>query len=594
MKPFYRAFSSLEPSQRRVFIGLLLLRVLLNGLDILGLLLIGLLVTSLVSDGSGPGELNLFAEDFLAALDYSIFGLVMITFLAFVLKTIFALLVTTWTVRYLARLETDKSKTVARYMFSGDLGRVEAFSEGEIIWGLHASMNQAFTVLLTMAASLTAESSLVLFVFVLLVILDPVIAVMALAYFAILVVIFQIGISGKTKKIGTEIADSSARINDQVRQLLGGLREIRIARKTGAFVEQFGTQRSRWAEASAKRQLMLSLPRYFVETALMLGALVLIVAQSQMGNLEAGLGSIAMFLAGGLKIMASLLPMQNSISGLRILLPQAERAIELVEAALRECQNSPQQYKAGPDRVVRRNAIGAKLYGVSLSYSGNSELALDSVSVTFPAGSLSAIVGKSGAGKSTFVDTLLGLRKPQAGVVTIDGLDPGTFISKYPGMVAYVPQSPQVFDGTVLQNIAFGVSTERVSESKVRECLKRVGLDDWVLGMPNGIHSTFGELNEALSGGQRQRLGLARALYENPKLLVVDEPTSGLDPLSAGQINNLFKSLIPSVTVVIVAHQITTVKLANQILFLHQGRVAGLGSYEDLRRGNSLFQKLFD
>ena len=221
---------------------------------------------------------------------------------------------------------------------------------------------------------------------------------------------------------------------------------------------------------------------------------------------------------------------------------------------------------------------------VSLSYPNAVAKALDGVSLSIPAGSSLAIVGPTGSGKSTLADLILGVLEPQEGEVLLDGVTPRDAIQQWPGVIGYVPQDIVVIDGTIRSNVAFGLPPELVDDERIHQVLASAQLLSFVLSERNGLETVVGEHGMKLSGGQRQRLGLARALYTYPKILMLDEATSALDAGTEAAVVNSVASLSYGVTRIVIAHRLATVRECDQVAFLEHGRLAACGSFDDVRR----------
>ena len=198
-------------------------------------------------------------------------------------------------------------------------------------------------------------------------------------------------------------------------------------------------------------------------------------------------------------------------------------------------------------------------------------------------GEFVAIVGSSGAGKSTLADLILGLLKPDQGEVLISDHQPQDAIREWSGAIAYVPQDVLIVNGTIRENIALGYPRDSISQEHIERSIEVSQLDDFVLSLPEGIESRVGERGAKLSGGQRQRLGIARALYSNPKLIILDEATSALDGKTEADLSAAINRLKREVTVVMIAHRLSTVRDADKILYLDQGKALALGNFEEVR-----------
>jgi ABC-type bacteriocin/lantibiotic exporter with double-glycine peptidase domain len=207
---------------------------------------------------------------------------------------------------------------------------------------------------------------------------------------------------------------------------------------------------------------------------------------------------------------------------------------------------------------------------------------LTDLNLTIPAGTLFAIVGPSGGGKSTFLDLLLGILEPNSGSVLIGGIPPSQAFRKWEGAVAYVPQDATITTGTINQNVQLGFGLDFETRDRVESALNAAQLGDLVASLNQGMDSYVGQLGMNLSGGQRQRLGIARALYSNPKLLILDEATSALDVETESELTDSVLGLRGSTTVVVAAHRLTTIRNADTVAYIDQGQILSMGTFEEV------------
>jgi len=223
------------------------------------------------------------------------------------------------------------------------------------------------------------------------------------------------------------------------------------------------------------------------------------------------------------------------------------------------------------------------IIGVTHSYPDAAKPALLDVNLSVPVGTSTALVGSTGAGKSTLTDVILGVIEPDMGSVTISGQNPRETINRWPGAVTYVPQAVALVEGTVRNNVALGIPDEFISDSLVWEALERAHLAEFLRISRDGLDTKVGERGFRLSGGQRQRLGIARALFTRPKLLILDEATSSLDSETEQAITDTLRELEGHVTIITVAHRLATVRLADQLAFFREGILVASGSFEEVR-----------
>jgi ATP-binding cassette subfamily C protein len=293
--------------------------------------------------------------------------------------------------------------------------------------------------------------------------------------------------------------------------------------------------------------------------------------------------------------MASLLPLQNSAATAKTQAEQSLLAHQLLdEIAATSGRVTPEAVT--PDAVTplapsrksttQRSGSGLSvtLKKVDFRYPGARTSALKKISLAIEAGQHVAFIGPSGAGKTTLVDLILGLLEPTAGTVQIGSqvLEGRQLLPE--NLVAYVPQSPGMVSGTIAENVALGTPVEQIDSDRVVEALRTAHLSDFVESLPEGILTPVGSQGNSLSGGQIQRLGLARALYVKPKLIILDEATSALDASSEAFISQSLKELGDDVTVIVIAHRLSTVQHADVVFVVDGGEIVASGSFSHLRK----------
>ena len=226
---------------------------------------------------------------------------------------------------------------------------------------------------------------------------------------------------------------------------------------------------------------------------------------------------------------------------------------------------------------------GVEVKDVTFTYPQNRDPAISGVSLHVKPGQIVSFVGSSGAGKSTLIDSILGILEPEFGTITIQGLPSRDAIKKWPGAIGYVPQDVLITNGTILENVCLGYPINQIDVANVWRALQIAHLADFVNSLPNGLNTQVGDRGTKISGGQRQRIGIARAMYTNPKLLVLDEATSSLDGVTESIITEAIQALKGDVTILLIAHRLSTVKESDVIHYLSGGKLLASGTFEQVR-----------
>jgi ABC-type multidrug transport system fused ATPase/permease subunit len=347
-------------------------------------------------------------------------------------------------------------------------------------------------------------------------------------------------------------------------------------------VTKFKNIRIKQGEAIAISEWLGQVPRYVIDTALVLGIVLVAISQSGTSSISVAASNTALFLTAALRILPTIAPIQGSINGIKNMKGLTERVQEFSKYIDTEYLKR-QDYLRG---LKNSNSISKDfdiiVENLTLRYSKEDRPALVDISFQINSGSTLAIIGASGSGKTTLADCLLGLLEPTSGKVEIDKTSPELYRSLSSGSIAYVSQDVALIDGSIRENVAFALPQSEVDEDKIFQALKRAHIDEFVRNLPQGLETVVGERGTRLSGGQRQRIGIARALYSNPKILVLDEATSALDAETESAITGMLKELHGEVTIISIAHRLSTVMHSDLVLFLRDGKLAGSGKFEDL------------
>ena len=585
----------LTPRQRLGYVLILATRVFVNFLDIAGVAAVGLLGAAGASGFLGDPQASLFG----ITIDIRTPGVLLTVMGAvagfFLLKAALSVFLIRTTAFFLANIEIKNATEIAQFLFTGGLSELRQYSKSEVQFAVTGSTNITFSGVLGSAGMLVTESALLLFMFGLFVIVDPFAAIAITIYFLIVIGIFQLLSSARIRQSGKDFAEGSVDVTQVSLDMFEAFKEISVLMKQFFFLNRFTVARRLYAYGDAQSRFLMAIPRHFVETALALGALAFVAWQLSRGEVTDGLVTAGVFLAGGVRMMAALLPLQNAVLALKNQVEQAKisqeilqksrTSKELIAAVLESSKDSMLAYQES-DKGVR-----VDLSGVTFTHPGSDKPAVRNVSFAIEPGSYVAMVGPSGAGKTTLADLILGLNSPQQGTVTVDGASARQLRESRPGLMAYVPQRPGLVSGTLVENIALGLPKDAIDYDRVTSALQKARLEEFVLGLPDGVHTRLGKNVDSLSGGQVQRLGLARALYTNPKLIVLDEATSALDAEAEASISESIRNIGDDTTVIVIAHRLSTVQRADVVHVIDNGELLASGTFKHLRKTVPMIQE---
>jgi ABC-type multidrug transport system fused ATPase/permease subunit len=370
---------------------------------------------------------------------------------------------------------------------------------------------------------------------------------------------------------------------------LGGVKEIKLRNEQEIFVDDFMKHRMAIGETGRSTAFLADLPKYTMEILFVLGVAVMTVAAFASKAPESALALLAVFVVAGFRVLPSSVRLISSLNVVR----SGLGALDLVLGDLVEAKDYVPSASA-PATTRLPFSEHLVFEDVSFRYPDADRDVLHGIDLRIPAGTSLALVGTSGAGKSTLVDILLGLQRPTAGRVVADGVDIGTRLAEWQANIAMVPQDVYLLDNSLRENIHFALANDTARDDELMVAVEQAQLGDLLAELPDGLDTSVGDRGTRLSGGQRQRVGIARALFRRPQLLVLDEATSALDNATERRITSTIESLHGDVTVVVVAHRLSTVRRCDQIAFLEAGRIAAIGTFDEVRRANSTFARLVE
>jgi ATP-binding cassette, subfamily B, bacterial PglK len=436
---------------------------------------------------------------------------------------------------------------------------------------------------------LVTEAMVVVGLFILLVYVDPLSAIMIIGGMCVFLGLFHYGVRQKLTTWGDISLFHSGKSIQLVNEGLGSIKEMKIFGRESYFIDVFRDHMKQATEAERIHHLISQSPRYYIESitiTMMLGTMIFLLSTGK--EIQSILVTVALFAAAAARIMPSASRCTWAMSLIRFSQPN----LDTVHRDFQEAGNSPQPVEASIESVPFEFNDQIELRNVSYRYEGSESLALDNVSLVIPKNCTVGFVGASGAGKTTAVDLIIGLMKPESGQVLVDDGDIREKASSWQRQIGYIPQNIFLSDGTVKSNVALGINEDNLDEEMVWRALSLAQLDKFARGLPEGLNTMIGERGARLSGGQSQRIGIARALYHDPQVLIMDEATAALDNETERAFMEALERFSGNKTIILIAHRLTTVKNVDQIHFLQNGRLLNSGSYQTLVENCAEFEKI--
>lgn len=595
-----RALVLLPTQERRKLLLVALVQMSLGVLDLIGIALVGLVATAAVSGvqrTQWPDWMQSLLDPIgLGGLTNSqligLFGA--LAAIALIGKTAASAYMSRRVIRFLARQQAEASARLARELFARPLIEVQRWSTAEVLYALSAGVGAAVIGILGSSVVALAEIFLFAIIAVSLLVVDPLLTVVAGALFATIIYVLHVVLGRLSAANARRLADSAMGTTSAIQEALSTYREATVLNRRELYVDRFERLVRVSANATGGNQYILEVPKYVLETTLIVASFGLAIIQFLTKDLLAAATTVAVFLTSGFRIIPALLRLQAAGINIRNGSEGARTTFQLAEYL----HDNPNQVEGAKSQGLPREEIALRgtlsgeysdftptvsLRSVTVQYPDAPTAALVDASLEVAAGQSAALVGSTGAGKSTLADVILGVLHPDQGSVRVGGFAPREAIARWPGALAYVPQAVALVDGTIRDNVALGLPAAVVDDDRVWEALERAHLAQFLRESREGIDTLVGERGIRLSGGQRQRLGIARALYTRPLLLVLDEATSALDAETEQAIVATLRSLEGSVTTVTIAHRLATIREVDTVYYLEGGCITAVGTFEEVR-----------
>jgi ABC-type multidrug transport system fused ATPase/permease subunit len=577
----------LPPPDRKKLVAITLIQILLGALDLLGVVLIGLLgalsVTGLQSQA--PGNRVEFALKFLhlSQTSYQNQAAILATGSVILLvgRTVLSIFFTRKILFFLSRRGASISAELVSRLLSKSLIFIQERTTQETLYAVTKGVELVVLQVLATLVVLVSDLSLLLVLAIGLLLVDPVTAIGTFLIFMIIGYFLYRFMHVRAGSLGVRSSELNIKSNEKIVEVFGSFRESVVRNRRDYYAREIGKLRFDLADTSAEINFLPYVSKYVIETSVVIGALLIGLTQFFLQDASHAVATLAIFLAAGSRIAPAVLRVQQGSIQIRNSLGQAKPTLELLE----DLSDSPvlENVDAPLDLAHEGFKSDIEIKYASLTYPYKSIPAILEINLKIPAGSSVAFVGPSGAGKTTMIDVLLGVLNPDNGEVLISGLSPLQAVKKWPGAISYVPQDVVIAAGSIRENVAMGYPPEVATDEMVLSALKVAHLDGFVADLPDGLDTQVGERGAKISGGQRQRLGIARAMFTRPHLLVLDEATSSLDGETESNISDAIHAMRGSTTVVMIAHRLSTVRYADIVVYLSAGQILAVGTFDDVR-----------
>lgn len=563
------------------------IQITLSFLDLVGVALIGVLgalaVNGVQSKPAGnrvASVLNLLnIEGFSFQNQVAILAILAAIILVF--KTVANVYLTRKVMFFLSRRGAIISGELAEKLLNESLLSIQEKSTQDTVYALTGGVTSITMGVLSTLASMLADAALLIILFIGLLVIDPIIAFFTFTIFALIGYILYWLQRKRAKNLGLMLSEMNIKSNEKIIEVLTSYRELVVRNRRNYYANEVFKLRAKLADAQAEISFLPQVSKYVIETTVILGTVLISGIQFLLQDASRAVATLTVFLAAGSRIAPAVLRFQQGAITIKSNIAASQPTL----AMLHKLRDKPPSNKS-VDRIDFEHSgftPSVTLSEVSFTYPGADRPSLDKVTLSLEQGAFIAIVGPSGAGKTTLVDILLGILEPSSGIVLLSNEKPSKAMERWPGCVGYVPQDVLIVNGTIGDNVALGYPDHSKFEKEILEALASSSLTEFLLQSEGGMEHQVGERGSRLSGGQRQRLGIARALYTKPRILVLDEATSALDGVIESEITDTIKNMRGDTTVITIAHRLSTVREADLVIYMEDGKVLHQGTFEDVR-----------
>jgi ABC-type bacteriocin/lantibiotic exporter with double-glycine peptidase domain len=582
-----KSLAVLTKADRRKLNLVVIIQVLLGGLDLIGVALVGALGALAVSgvQSKQPGNRinlilsHLHLSNLLFQQQVAVIGLLAAA--ALVGRTILSVLFTRRMLFFLSRRGADISADLTYRLLKQPLLQIQTRTIQQNLFAVTSGVNAITMGVIGAAVTILSDFSLLVIIGIGLLVLNPFVALGTLLLFSTIAFVLYVALHRRAQILGNEEARLSIATNQKVIEALSAYRQMFVANRRGFYSQEIAKLRSQAAEVMAETTFMPNIGKYVIETTVVVGSLLLGAIQFWTQDASHAVATLTVFMAAGSRLAPAVLRLQQGSIVIKGAVGQAESTLDLMDQVGTESLTK--------DPVTAFNThhpdfdASVSLKNICFTYSGAAAQTLKDINLEVAPGKVIAIVGPSGAGKTTLIDIILGLITPESGDVLISGIKPSEAIVKHPGAISYVPQDILISDGSVKDNVVLGYDKSQIPQAQIEKALDIAQLSKVVSSMSNGLDTQVGDRGTLLSGGQRQRLGIARALLTNPKLIVLDEATSSLDGQTESELSDAINKLKNQATVILVAHRLSTVRTADQVIYIAEGVIKATGTFDQIR-----------
>lgn len=588
---YFQILNLVSRSDRIKLFLVSLIQIFLAFLDLIGVAFFGLIgsvtvaaISSTKVAGRTESALNFIGlENYTSQMQVVILGLLAGALM--VIKTFASLYFNKKIIFFLSRRSAIISANLTSNLFKKSFIEIKKQGSQKLIYSLTTGVDRITIGVLATSVMLVADFALLAVLLLGLIAVSTTMTLILLATLILAATVLHLAVENKNKKAEILKARYMVDSSEKIFEAVGSYRELLLRGKRQYYAEVIGAARMSQADATANVNYLTNINKYILEASVLLITLLIAGIQFLLSNALRSVATLTLFFAAISRIAPSVFRIQQNLLNIKGALGGAKPTLDLINSLELSTNLLNNENDIEMVSIAHQGFSGRlDIKDLHFKYPGSEKYAVQGVSLQLISGKQVAVVGPSGAGKSTFVDLLLGLHHPSSGSVQISGLDAIDAIERWPGAIGYVPQEIQLVSGSIIDNVLLGFKDNTENRRHVVNALKKAELNEYLDANETISDLNIGDDGGKLSGGQRQRIGIARALLTNPKILVMDEATSSLDAQTEDNIAKAINRVKENCLVIVVAHRLATVRRADLVIYLENGRVKAQGSFDEVRK----------
>ncbi|CAB4751833.1 unannotated protein [freshwater metagenome] len=582
------AYDLLLAKERRQIKLATLALVAVSLLDLAGIFLIGILgsiaVTAIESGESGEriDQILNFLKLTNLRFETQVLWLGFASVVVLIARTSISILVTRKLLLFLGKISNRVSSEIMKRIMNGNLSIINTFSTQSTLYYVTEGARSLMVSILGSVSVLGSDIIVISFLIVSLALISPITAGTSIVLILFVGLGLSFFVNHRAEMIGEEITKHKIEQGSFLVAIINSYREIFVRSQRNFFEKKFMTMQENLTRKNVEVLALPLINRYVLEASVVIGSLIIAGVQFYFLDARRAVASLGIFLVVGSRVAPAAIRVQQSLIQIQVTSSSARLTLDYMKKLIEGDKKPISQ--GNIEYGIQNFEPVVAIENANFDYGDSNSPTLVNINLKIESGKYVAIVGPTGSGKSSLIDLILGLNLPDSGVVQISHGEPRQVLVENPGLISYVPQEIFILDGTIRENIEYGYNKNTFTDDEIIDVLRRCALDEFFVGNSNSLNIEIGENGSRVSGGQRQRIGIARALISKPKLLILDESTNALDGKTEQLITSTLVSLKGDVTVITIAHRLSTVVNADLVVYLENGRIVSQGDFNQVRK----------